>query len=86
MKDTNDEITEKLDAFADWLEGANNIHCSSLPRRAAFVIRRLEEENHQMRLRLNKRDVTLSEIVNRYIGYIRLRIYLFKKRINTPKG
>lgn len=83
MKDTNDEITEKLDAFADWLEGANNIHCSSLPRRAAFVIRRLEEENHQMRLRLNKRDVTFSERINRYIGYVRIWLYLMRKRLNT---
>lgn len=83
MKDTNDEITEKLDTFADWLEGANNVHCSSLPRRAAIVIRRLEEENHQMRLRLNKRDVTLTEIVNRYIGYVRIWLYLMRKRLNN---
>lgn len=86
MRDQYEELTEKLDSFADWLEGANNVHCPSLPRRASFTIKRLEEENHQMRLQINKRDVTLIEIVNRYIGMIRLWIYLFKKRINTPKG
>lgn len=83
MKDTNDEITEKLDTFADWLEGANNVHCSSLPRRAAIVIRRLEEENHQMRLQLNKRDITFIERLNRIIGYVKLWWYLTRKRLNT---
>lgn len=80
MRDRNDEITEKLDAFADWLEGANNVHCSSLPRRAAIVIRRLEEENHQMRLQLNKEQLTISEMYDRYMGRLRLFIYIMGKK------
>ena len=84
MRDKNEDLIEKLDSFADWLEGANNVHCHSLPRRAAITLKRLEEENYQMRLQLNKRYVTIGEIVNRYIGMIRLWIYL--KRKSWTKG
>lgn len=80
MRDKYEDIIDKLDTFADWLEGANNVHSPSLPRRAAFTIKRLEEENYQMRLQLNKKDVTISEIINRYIGKIRLWIYIMRSR------
>lgn len=80
MRDKYEDIVGKLNSFADWVEGSNNVHCPSLPRRAAFTIRRLEEENHQMRLQLNKKDVTISEIINRYIGRIRLWAYFMRKK------
>lgn len=80
MRNKHEDLVEKLDTFADWLEGANNVHCPSLPRRAAFTIKRLEEENYQMRLQLNKKYVTISEIINGYIGKIKLWIYLMRSK------
>lgn len=80
MRDQYEELTEKLDSFADWLEGANNIHCPSLPRRASFTIKRLEEENHQMRLQLNKEQLTISEMYDRYMGRLRIFIYIMGKK------
>lgn len=74
------ELVDQLHGFADWLEKSNHVHTHSVPRRAAYTITRLEEENEQLRLQLNKRDLTLSDIVNRIVGKIRLYIYLTKKK------
>lgn len=82
MREQYKELIEQMNELADWVEKSNNLHTFSSPRWAAITIKRLEEENHQMRLQLNKRDVTLIEIVNRYIGMIRLWIYLTKKKFN----
>ena len=80
MRDKYEEMQGQLNALADWIETTNHLHCDSVPRRAADTIRRLEEENYQMWLKLNKRDLTLSDIVNRIVGRVRLVIYLMRKR------
>lgn len=79
----SNELVNSLHAFADWLEKDNNVHTHSVPRRAAYTISRLEEENLQLRLQLNKRDYTISEVINKYIGFARLYIYLSVKKWKT---
>lgn len=74
------ELIDQLNGFADWLEKNNNVHCFSVPRRAAITIERLEEENRQMRLQLNKRDLYLSDYINRAIGFVLFTIYKIKKK------
>lgn len=73
-------MQEQLHALADWIEKTNNVHCDSVPRKAAYTIKKLEEENYQYYLLLNKKDVTIRERINKYIGYIKYKIYLWKKK------
>jgi hypothetical protein len=78
MRNDYKEMQGQLNALADWIEKSNNVHADSLPRRAAYTIAKLEEENYQMRLLLNKKDVTIMERLDRFIGRIKLYIYLAK--------
>jgi hypothetical protein len=80
MRNKHEELVQQMNELADWVEKTNNVNSYSAPRWAAITIARLEEENYQMRLQLNKRDVTITDIYNRVIGYIRLTIYLMRKQ------
>ena len=75
-----EDIENELHELADWIEKRNGVHCHSVPRKAAYLINALEEDNIRLRLQLNKRDLYLSDYIGRVIGFIRLQIYLFKKR------
>lgn len=79
MRDKHEELIQQLHELADWVEKHNSVHCHSVTRKAAYTIARLEEENHQMRLKLNKKYLTISERVNLIIGMIRFRLYLLVK-------
>ena len=76
----NYKLVLELHFLADWVEHCNNVQCHSVPRKAAYLIEKLEEENNQMRLQLNKRDLTLMDYVNRVIGFVRLQWYLWRKK------
>lgn len=71
---------KQLNELADWVEKHNSVHSCSCPRWAAITIERLEEENYQMRLLLNKRDESITDKVNKYIGYFRFMIYKARKK------
>ena len=79
MSDYND-IIEQLHELADWVEKHNSVHCHSVPRKAAYLIAALQEDNKRLWLLNNKMDVYPSDYINRVIGYIRLQIYLFRKK------
>lgn len=68
-------LQAQLNELADWIEKHQHMHSDSLPRKAAYTIRRLEEENYQYKLLLNKRDFTIKEYINKYIGHIRYQVY-----------
>lgn len=85
MKHKYDDIVKDLHELADWVERANSVHCQSLPRKAAYLIHALEEDNIRLRLQLNKRDLYLSDYINRVIGFIRLGIYKLKKKVNRGR-
>jgi len=74
------ELQGQLNALAEWIEKYQNVHAASGPRIAADTIKKLEEENYQFRLLLNKRDETITEKVNKYIGYARFAIYKVRKK------
>jgi hypothetical protein len=74
------EIIEELHKLADWVEKANNVHCYSVPRKAAYLLAALEEENKIMKLKLNKRDRDLVDYYHLTVGYIRYAIYKIKKK------
>lgn len=78
----SEDLIKNLHTLADWVESTNSVHCHSVPRQAAYTIERLEEENRQMYLRLNKRDLTVGDIISRFIGRIRLMIYLISKKLS----
>lgn len=75
-----EELVKQLHELADWVEKHNGVHCASVPRKAAYTIDRLHESNEIYRLQLNKKSFTITEIVNRYIGNVRVFIYLLRKK------
>ena len=79
MSDYND-IIEQLHELADWTEKYNGVHCHSVPRKAAYLISALQEDNKRLWLLNNKMDVYPSDYVNRVIGFLRLQIYLARKK------
>jgi|LakMenEpi03Aug12_release.lakeMendotaPanAssembly.Ray.scaffolds.fasta_scaffold351595_4 hypothetical protein len=85
MRDKHEELIQQLHELADWVEKHNSVHCHSVTRKAAYTIARLEEENHQMRLQLNKKYLSIRDLYDRYVGAIRLWIYLTKKKLNQSK-
>jgi hypothetical protein len=85
MRDKHEELIQQLHELADWVEKHNSVHCHSIPRKAAYTIARLEEENYQKHLQLNKKYLSISDLYHMYMGSIRLWFYLIKKRLNTPK-
>jgi hypothetical protein len=76
----SDELVNQLHELANWVEKHNSVHCHSVPRKAAYTIERLEEENSKLRKSLNKHDLTFNDYVNRFIGFFLLQWYLFKKK------
>lgn len=80
MKRDYDDIVNDLHELAEWVEKKNGVQCYSLPRKAAYLIHALEEDNIQLRLRLNKRDLTFIDYYNRIVGMIRLYVYMFRKK------
>jgi hypothetical protein len=81
MKSEYPEIIDSLHKLADWIEKENHLQCHSVPRKAAYLIGALEEDNRLMRLQLNKRKTHLIDYVNMAIGLFRLFIYKLKKRL-----
>ena len=79
MADYNDLIKE-LHELADWIEKRNGVHCHSVPRKAAYLIEALQEDNIQLRKSRNKRDLYVSDYINRVIGFFLLQWYLFKTK------
>lgn len=75
-----EELVKQLHELADWVEKYNGVHCASVPRKAAYTIDRLNESNEIYRLQLNKKYLTITEIMNRYIGDVRVYIYLLRKK------
>jgi hypothetical protein len=82
MRDKHEELIQQLHELADWVEKHNSVHCHSVTRKAAYTIARFEEENHRLRLQLNKRYVTIGDLYHRVVGAVRLWIYIIKKKLS----
>lgn len=86
MIDQDEELVRELQLqlhdLADWIEKNNGVHCHSVPRKAAYTLSRLQEQNKILRLQLNKKDITIKEIADRYIGTVKLYVYLLRKKWN----
>jgi hypothetical protein len=83
---TDEELLVKqLHELADWVEKHNGVHCASVPRKAAYTIDRLNESNEIYRLQLNKKSFTIVEIINRYIGNVRVFLYMLQQRRKRVK-
>ncbi len=80
-----EELVKQLHELADWVEKYNGVHCASVPRKAAYTIDRLNESNEIYRLQLNKKYLTITEIVNRYIGDVRVFLYKLQQRRKRVK-
>jgi len=77
--DYNDLI-ESLHKLADWIEKENHVQCHSIPRRAAYLITALQDDNNIMKVQLMKGHYTIKERVLMAIGSIMVMWYKFKKK------
>lgn len=75
-----EDIENELHELADWVEKRNGVNCHSVPRKAAYLIHALEEDNIQLRLKLNRRNLYLSDYIGRVVGFIRLQWYLYNRK------
>lgn len=80
MKTEYDDIIKDLHELADWVERANSVQCFSVPRKAAYLITAITDDNTQLRLLLNKKDITLKERFDRIIGKLYFTYYTVKKK------
>ena len=80
MNDHN-ELIEQLHKLADWIEKENHLQCHSVPRKAAYIITVLQEDNHRLWLLNNKMLMYPIDYFNVAVGFIRYQLYLFKKRM-----
>ena len=74
------EIIDSLHKLADWVEKDNNVQCYSVPRKAAYLITALQEDNNILRIKLMKGQFTFKERIMMTIGSVYLVWYKFKKR------
>jgi hypothetical protein len=84
-RNKHEELLQQLHQLADWVEKCNNVHCPSVPRKAAYTIEAIEEENHILRLSLNKKYLSLRDIYDRYVGDVRVFIYKLQQRRKRVK-
>ena len=83
MKNQYDDIVEQLHKLADWIEKENHLQCHSVPRKAAYIINALDEENVGMKVQLMKGSYTIKERIQMFIGGIMYKWYkLTQKRKN----
>ena len=80
MRDKQEELIQQLHELADWVEKHNSVHCHSVTRKAAYTITRLEEENHRLRLQLNKKYLTIGDLYHRMVGAVRFYLYIMRKK------
>lgn len=80
MRDKHEELIQQLHELADWVEKHNSVHCPSVTRKAAYTIEKLEEENYRMRLQLNKKYLSFRDRYDMFVGAIRLKIYMMRKK------
>lgn len=80
MRDKHEELIQQLHELADWVEKHNSVHCPSVTRKAAYTIAKLEEENYQRHLQLNKKYLSFRDRYDMFVGAIRLKIYMMRKK------
>jgi len=74
------EIIDSLHKLADWVEKDNHVQCHSVPRKAAYLITALQEDNNIMRVQLMKGHYTIKERMMMAVGSVMVMWYKFKKK------
>ena len=81
----HDELIEQLHKLADWIEKENNVQCHSVPRKAAYIITALQDDNHRLWLLNNKMLMYPIDYLNVAVGFIRYQWYRLKKKLKRKK-
>jgi hypothetical protein len=74
------EIIDSLHKLADWIEKENHVQCHSVPRKAAYLITALQDDNNIMKVQLMKGHYTIKERLTMAVGSVMLMWYKFKKK------
>jgi hypothetical protein len=80
MSNDYTDLIQQLHKYADAIESNESLQCTSICRRAAYVIQAEQENVKILELKLNKTEYTLRERVNMLIGLVKLKLYLLKKK------
>ena len=75
-----EELTQDLHKLADAIEQSESLQKYSTPRKAAYLITALEQDNEQLRAQLLKLWPTPRERLYRVLGYFYFKYITLKKR------
>ena len=81
----HDELIEQLHKLADWIEKENNVQCHSVPRKAAYIITALQDDNHRLWLLNNRMLMYPIDYFNAAVRFIRYQLYLLRKKLKRKK-
>jgi hypothetical protein len=76
-----EEITQDLHKLADAIEATESLQKYSTPRKAAYLITALEQDNLLLRAQLFKLFPTPQERVYMFLGYFYVKYLKLKKRL-----
>ena len=76
-----EDITQDLHKLADAIEATESLQKHSVPRKAAYLIQALEQDNLQLRAQLFKLWPTPTERLYRVLGYFYFKYITIKKKL-----
>ena len=75
-----EDITEDLHKLADAIETTESLQKYSTPRKAAYLITALEQDNEKLRAQMFKLFPTPKERLYMFLGYFYFKYITLKKR------
>jgi hypothetical protein len=76
-----EELTQDLHKLADAIEQTESLQKYSVPRKAAYLITALEQDNEQLKAQLFKLFPTPRERVYMFLGYFYFKYITIKKKL-----
>lgn len=74
------DVIDSMHKLADWLEKDNGVHCHSMPRKAAYLLNQLSEENEILKIKLGTNRKDLRDWFWYFQNMFLYGMYLLKKR------
>ena len=75
-----EDLVEQLFKYADVIEQNENVHAQSVPRKAAWLIRALDEENEMLKAKLFKLYPSPRDYMYRVLGFFYFQYIMLKKK------
>ena len=75
-----EDLVEQLFKYADVIEQNENVHAQSTCRKAAWLIRALDEENEMLKAKLFKLYPSPQDYMYRILGFFYFQYIMLKKK------